>query len=226
MLIGFIGRYHSFIYPILALLLPLGEAFVVHKQVGRHSSYKEHVSNVLSSKNIPIVSSNINNAVRPMQAHPVLVSPLSFLTADSAEMMTNVLIGIGGVVVVFWLVVLVFTLFIVPAVVKEVEKLAREFDPALWQEYEQKLKPGETLAQRPELLEEIGAKVLELQRKANRDEDDQWELSRRIAAEAEVVPEVRNTPTTTGTSESLNSLSTDDGSSIDIEVISKNKWDD
>jgi hypothetical protein len=220
MILGLTACYHALIFTILALLWPAGEAFIVNKRLGRATCH-QHSSNIFpSSTNNPIFSSIIHNDVRTTQLHLNLASPSSsLLTADLSETMTNVLIGIGGVVVVFGLVVAVFTLFVVPTAVKQVEELAKQYDPALWEEYEQKLRPGETLAQRPELLEELGVKVLELQRKAN-DESNPWEASRRAVSEAEVVSEIRNTPTTTSTDTGTGN------SSIDVEVISKNKWDD
>jgi hypothetical protein len=218
MIVNLIVCYHALIFTILAFLCPAGEAFIVHKPIGQTTCHQHSSNTFPSSTNHPIFSSIIHNGVRPTQSHLDLASPSSsLLTADLSETMTNVLIGIGGVVVVFGLIVAVFTLFVVPTAVKQVEELAKQYDPALWEEYEQKLRPGETLAQRPELLEELGVKVLELQRKAN-DESIPWDDSRRKVTEAEVESEIRNTPTTT---------STDTGSSsIDVEVISKNKWDD
>jgi hypothetical protein len=234
MFLGIVGCYQALFFPILALLWPFGESFIVHRPVGRHISYNERGSNVLSSStNNPIASSIMQNAGRPIQAHPDLVSPSTLLSADLSETMTNVLIGIGGVVVVFGLVVAVFTFFIVPTAVRQVEELAKELDPALWQEYEQKLRPGETLAKRPELLDELGTKVLALQRKANEDELNQLKQPTRTLDEADVVStpelasELRRTPESTNNTEREGlSSPTAEGLSTGIEVISKNKWDD
>ena len=226
MICGIVRSYHAMLFLMLALLWPLCVAFVVQRPVGQYVTYKERTNTFLSSStNNPILSSPRHNNVKPILAHPDLVSASSLLTADLTETVTNVLIGIGGVVVVFGLIVFVLAAYVIPTAVSQVEEMAKELDPELWREYEQKLNPGETLAARPELLQELGNKVLELQRKAQ-DDDSQWEASQRraeVVITPEIVSEVRNTSTLT--SEGLSSPSTE-GSSNDIEVISKNKWDD
>jgi hypothetical protein len=48
---------------------------------------------------------------------------------------------------------------IVPAAAKELEKECLELAPDLWKEYQTKLEPGQTMAQRPDLMQELGAKL-------------------------------------------------------------------
>jgi hypothetical protein len=46
---------------------------------------------------------------------------------------------------------------VIPAVAKELEKECRELAPELWDKYQAKLEPGQTIAERPELMQELGA---------------------------------------------------------------------
>jgi hypothetical protein len=87
----------------------------------------------------------------------------SFLVSDAMAIVTNVFIGIGGIATVLVLLGFLTTSYIVPTAVKQVETLANELDPDLWNEYQRKLGPEETLAMRPDLLQELGNKVLQLQ---------------------------------------------------------------
>jgi hypothetical protein len=48
---------------------------------------------------------------------------------------------------------------LIPAAAKELEKECKELAPELWDEYMAKLGEGETIAQRPDLMEELGKKL-------------------------------------------------------------------
>merc|ERR1712086_1122357 len=48
---------------------------------------------------------------------------------------------------------------IVPAAAKELEQECKELAPELWDQYSALLKDGETMANRPELIQELGAKL-------------------------------------------------------------------
>ena len=71
----------------------------------------------------------------------------------------NISIAVGGIIAVLAAFAILFSTFIIPAAADQIEKQAKELDPAMWQEYEQKLDPGETLAMRPDLMQELGNKV-------------------------------------------------------------------
>ena len=71
----------------------------------------------------------------------------------------NIAIAVGGIIAVLAAFAILFSTFIIPAAADQIEKQAKELDPAMWQEYEQKLEPGETLAMRPDLMQELGNKV-------------------------------------------------------------------
>ena len=48
---------------------------------------------------------------------------------------------------------------LIPAAAKELEKECLELAPDLWEEYQAKLEPGQTIDQRPELMQELGTKL-------------------------------------------------------------------
>jgi len=74
----------------------------------------------------------------------------------SLELLRNVFIGIGGIVVFLIAFTFITATFVVPAAAKSLEEDTRRLRPGLWEEYEAKLNEGETMAQRPDLLQELG----------------------------------------------------------------------
>lgn len=68
-------------------------------------------------------------------------------------------IGIGLTFIVFLLAGLtyLYASFIIPVAAAELEKECKELDPQLWESYQKKLGPGETMATRPDLMQELGA---------------------------------------------------------------------
>jgi hypothetical protein len=83
-------------------------------------------------------------------------------------------IAFGGSALLFLFAGLTFLTagIVMPAAAKELEKECLELNPALWQEYQLKLKEGETMDRRPELMQELGLKLQPL-------------LDKKIAAMAE-----------------------------------------
>jgi hypothetical protein len=85
--------------------------------------------------------------------------PPTFLISDAMDTVKNIAIAVGGIIAVLAAFAILFSTFIIPAAADQIEKQAKELDPAMWLEYEQKLEPGETLAMRPDLMQELGNKV-------------------------------------------------------------------
>jgi len=86
--------------------------------------------------------------------HPSLV-----VSEGAIDVVKNIAIAVGGIIAVLAAFAILFSSFIIPAAADQLEKQAKELDPGMWQEYEQKLEPGETLATRPDLMQELGKKV-------------------------------------------------------------------
>jgi hypothetical protein len=70
-------------------------------------------------------------------------------------------VGLGLTAVIFLLAGLTFLYasYIIPVAAQELEKECKELNPQLWEEYQAKLGEGETLATRPDLMQEMGAKL-------------------------------------------------------------------
>ena len=74
-------------------------------------------------------------------------------------------IAIGTVILIVALVGIAtfFSAVIIPQAAEELEKQVKETYPELWEEYKDKLEPGETLSMRPDIMQELGN---QLQRKS------------------------------------------------------------
>lgn len=104
------------------------------------------------------------NLVLDVNSIDLALNPSSILVADSAlnsALDTMRTIALGATAVIFFLAGLttLFASIIMPAAAKELEKECLELNPDLWYEYQDKLEEGETIAQRPELMQELGAKL-------------------------------------------------------------------
>jgi len=89
----------------------------------------------------------------------IIAQQPSFIVSDALDIVKNIAIAIGGIIAVLAAVAILFSTFIIPKAAEQLEKQAKELDPALWQEYESKLEPGEVLAMRPDLMQSLGEKV-------------------------------------------------------------------
>jgi hypothetical protein len=78
------------------------------------------------------------------------------------ETVTTILTGIVGVI--FFLVGLTYVMaaVIIPQAAQQLEQQTKELDPDLWNLYATKLEPGQTLDQRPDLMQELGEKMQKL----------------------------------------------------------------
>jgi len=72
------------------------------------------------------------------------------------ETVTSVLRAITGVVFLLARLTYVTAAVLIPQAAKQLENQTKELDPDLWDEYQAKLEPGQTLDQRPDLMQELG----------------------------------------------------------------------
>lgn len=75
------------------------------------------------------------------------------------DILRNVAIGITAIVFVLAGLTYMTASVIIPAAAKELETECKELAPELWEQYQAKLEPGQTMGQRPDLMQELGAKL-------------------------------------------------------------------
>jgi hypothetical protein len=82
-------------------------------------------------------------------------------TAGGGIFETIQTIAAGVTALVFFLagLTLVMANIIIPAAANELEKECKELAPEKWDEYQAKLEPGETIAQRPDLMQALGSEL-------------------------------------------------------------------
>ena len=93
------------------------------------------------------------------------------------DTITSVLTGIIGVV--FFLVGLTYVMaaVIIPQAAQQLERQTKELDPELWAKYETQLEPGQTMDQRPDLMQELGEKMQALMEAKFKEQQHQVQLN-------------------------------------------------
>lgn len=90
------------------------------------------------------------------------MSTSSLWLADTSaiiDMLRTIAVGITALVFFLAGLALLMVYIIGPAAAKGFEKECKELSPELWMEYQAKLEPGETIATRPDLVQELGTKI-------------------------------------------------------------------
>lgn len=77
----------------------------------------------------------------------------------ASGLLYNIAVGATAIVFVGAGLTYLIASLVIPAAAKELEKECKELNPALWDEYIDKLEPGETMDRRPDLMQELGAKL-------------------------------------------------------------------
>ena len=91
------------------------------------------------------------------------------LLETAGNMFQTIGIVVTGLIGVFLALTYLYAGFIIPAAAKQLEQEAQELAPDLLAEYLDKLDDGQTLAQRPDLMQELGQKITPLiEQKATR----------------------------------------------------------
>jgi hypothetical protein len=90
------------------------------------------------------------------------ISTTSLWLADTSaiiDILRTIAVGITALLIFLAGSTLLLANIIIPAAAKELEKECNELAPELWVEYQAKLEPGQTMANRPDLMQELGAKL-------------------------------------------------------------------
>jgi hypothetical protein len=228
-MLGRSPRYYVLYTFFLAhFLVEMVTGFIVRTNVYSHCRIgQQPIRFTPSTAQYEMVSLKVAETIGAISSPPGQLIPSSLLALDAMENVTNVLVFLGGILALAAIFFIVLSIFIIPTAAKQIEDLAKTLDPELWREYEQKLEPGETLAIRPDLMQELGNKVLALQNKQlNNVEWNPHEEA--INLETSIIPEViteaRTQTDGVSSPNSSNDLSTE--GSIDVAVMAKNRWDD
>eukprot|EP00547_Thalassionema_nitzschioides_P006178 CAMPEP_0194219654 /NCGR_PEP_ID=MMETSP0156-20130528/26473_1 /TAXON_ID=33649 /ORGANISM="Thalassionema nitzschioides, Strain L26-B" /LENGTH=202 /DNA_ID=CAMNT_0038949407 /DNA_START=18 /DNA_END=626 /DNA_ORIENTATION=+ len=80
--------------------------------------------------------------------------------------------------------------FVIPAAAKQLEQQTKDLDMNLWNEYQAKLEPEQTIDQRPELMQELGNKVQELLKQQYESDVANVEEEAKQKMEKKKIPEV------------------------------------
>jgi len=75
---------------------------------------------------------------------------------QSLLILRNLLTAIGSIVVGLGIVTFLTINFVVPAAADQLESDTKRLKPELWDEYQDKLEEGETMRDRPDLMQELG----------------------------------------------------------------------
>ena len=91
-----------------------------------------------------------------------LSSSSSIYLSDAADILRNFGLVIGALVIIVVGFVTLFSTVIIPAAAQQLEEQAKRDYPLLWDEIaEANFRPGESLVQRPDIMQALGTKVRE-----------------------------------------------------------------
>lgn len=88
-----------------------------------------------------------------------LMSDEGSLISQAGGILRNILVAVTAVAFLLAGITFIYASYIIPEAAKQLEKETKELAPELWTEYQAKLGEGEVLAMRPELMQELGAKM-------------------------------------------------------------------
>jgi hypothetical protein len=136
--------------------------------------------------------------MEPAALTPSELNDAAVFVDQLGEGLRGIAFGIIGVVAVIVGIAFLVANFLIPQAAAEVEAQVKKNYPDLWREYEAKLDPGEVLAMRPDLIQELGNKMRQMD----------LEEFKRKEREAQNKAKVKN------------------DNIVDVEVISKEKSDE
>ena len=97
--------------------------------------------------------------------HHAVLSSNFFLAQDGGagggvvDIIRNFAIAVTAIVFLGAGVTFLTASVLIPAAAKELEQECKDLAPEMWDEYQALLEPGQTMAQRPDLMQELGAKL-------------------------------------------------------------------
>jgi hypothetical protein len=134
------------------------------------------------------------------------------------DFIKNIGIGIVSLSIISFSLVYIFATFIIPQAANELEKQIKELNPELWYQYERKLQPGETLAQRPDLIQELGTELRRIQLNEFNKQQQQAEKQQDDSTTT-IINNDGQVLTTTASATSTSSTAASTATIVDVEVI-------
>jgi hypothetical protein len=129
--------------------------------------------------------------MEPAALTPSELNDAAVFVDKLGEGLRGISFGIIGVVAVIAGIAFFVANFLIPQAAAEVEAQVKKKYPDLWREYEVKLEPGEVLAMRPDLIQELGNKMrqmdLEEFKRMERDAQNQVEVKNDNIVDVEVI---------------------------------------
>ena len=162
---SFSGTTDAFQHPLPVLVKPLTAATAV---VGGSS-----MPSMLDANN----GDAITAAVATVSQHSSYVWIAEDGGGGIFDTVRNIAAGITAVLFLLAGITYLYGSYIIPAAAQELEKECKELDPQLWDQYVAKLGPGETIASRPDLMQELGMKLQPMIEAKLREMDSKGELN-------------------------------------------------
>jgi hypothetical protein len=142
------------------------------------------------------------------------------------DVVKNLVIGIGGVIAVLALLVVVLSSFVIPKAAEQLEQQAKAMDMELWEEYENRLEPGEVLAMRPDLMQELG-NIVTARTMAKYEEMEKEMIAAKKKAEAAAEAETMASDADISASSRSSTLSASSRNVVvDVDILSKEETKD
>lgn len=160
------SKFFTYLAASLSLIVGRTAAFVASRPFGSPGSIQQHqlLAHPLSVLEV-FDATNINNALS--SASSLILSEEALNAVSDVDVDTDSLLsGLRTFFAV--LTALVFGAFgltyfiaavIVPKAAEQLEADTKRLRPGLWEEYEAKLEPGQTMATRPDILQELGEEM-------------------------------------------------------------------
>ena len=155
---------------------------------------------------------------------------LQSIDGGAAGVLRNIFIGAGVIVALLVGLAILSATVIIPAAARELEQECKELAPDMWDEYLRKLEPGQTMAQRPDLIQELGIKLqplldAKIQREFADAKDKGIDVSEDEAAWNALDKLNEKVPRVPSMGSSTTTRAEDEGVSFDVTAAS-NQWDD
>ena len=103
------------------------------------------------------------SSLPPSASEDSFVVSATLLTTDIGDVLETMGMIVRVATVIAFGIFIFFATSVIPQAAQDIERKAKEDYPELWNEYQARLRDGETLASRPELIQELGSVIRTLE---------------------------------------------------------------